>query len=301
MNSGSPGTFLSTVHIYDDKSRVVQTQSQNYSGGIDVTTTQYSWAGQPLVTVQSQQKGGTNPQTTVTVSRMGYDNLNRLINTTKQVQNTLVNSNALTAANNVSTLQYDVLGELKTKNLGNTRSGSSYTNTPLETQTFDYNIRGWLLGMNRLFVRNTSNNSYTNSGETFTTPTCYCAGNFFGFELGYDKAPSVSGSAWTSTVQLNGNITGTIWKSVHDGEIRKYDFSYDQANRLLTANFTQYTGGSFNQNAGINYNAGMDYDANGNIMHMNQYGLLASNTSTIIDSLTYNYISGTNRLQSVTE
>ena len=66
-------------------------------------------------------------------------------------------------------------------------------------------------------------------------------------------------------------------------------------------NFTQYTGGSFNQNAGINYNAGMDYDANGNIMHMNQYGLLASNTSTIIDSLTYNYISGTNRLQSVTE
>ena len=91
---------------------------------------------------------------------------------------------------------------------------------------------------------------------------------------------------WTSPMQYNGNITGTIWKSVHDGEIRKYDFSYDQANRLQTANFTQYTGGSFNQNAGINYNAGMDYDANGNIMHMNQYGLLASNTSTIIDQLT---------------
>jgi hypothetical protein len=45
----------------------------------------------------------------------------------------------------------------------------------------------------------------------------------------------------------------------------------------------------------------MDYDANGNIMHMNQYGLLVSNTSTIIDQLTYNYISGTNRLQSVTD
>jgi hypothetical protein len=90
VNSGSPGTFLSTVNIYDDKERVVQTQSQNYSQGINVTITQYSWAGQPLVTVQRQQKGGTCPQTTVTVSGMGYDNLNRLINTIKQLQKTLI-------------------------------------------------------------------------------------------------------------------------------------------------------------------------------------------------------------------
>jgi RHS repeat-associated protein len=233
---------------------------------------------------------------------MTYDNLNRLVNTTKQIQNTLVNNNVLTTANTVSALQYDVLGQLSTKNLGNTKSGSNYTATPLETQTFDYNIRGWLLGVNRIYVRNTNNNSFTNSGETFTTPPNYNAGNLFGFELGYDKAPTVGSSAWTSTAQLNGNITGTVWKSVHDGEIRKYDFSYDAANRLLTANFTQFTNGSFNQSAGINYNVNIqDYDANGNIIHMNQYGLLQSNTSKIIDQLTYNYISGTNRLQSVTD
>ena len=89
VNSGSPGTFLSTVNIYVDKERVVQTQSQNYSQCINVTITQYSWAGQPLVTVQRQQKGGTGPQTTVTVSGMGYDNLKRLINTIKQLQKTL--------------------------------------------------------------------------------------------------------------------------------------------------------------------------------------------------------------------
>lgn len=255
LNNNNPTTNLYSSQIYDDKGRVIQTQSQNITGGTDVSTTEYTWAGQAYTVVQSQQKAGTtNPQTTVTVSRMSYDYLNRLINTTKQIQNSLVNSNALTTANTVSVLQYDVLGQLKIKNLGNTKSGSNYTGSPLETLNYDYNIRGWLLGVNRNFVRNTSNNSFTNSGETFTTPTCYCAGNFFGFELGYDKAPTVGGSAWTSTVQLNGNITGTVWKSVHDGEIRKYDFAYDAANRLTAANFTQFTNGSFNQDAGINYN-----------------------------------------------
>ena len=34
---------------------------------------------------------------------------------------------------------------------------------------------------------------------------------------------------------------------------------------------------------------------------MNQWGLLPSNTSTIIDQLTYTYIPGTNKLQSVTD
>jgi RHS repeat-associated protein len=304
LNNNNPTTFLYSSQIYDDKGRVIQTQSQNITGGIDVSSTEYTWSGQPFTMVQSQQKSGNSAQTTVSVSKMSYDFLNRLLNTTKQVQNSLVNGNALTAPNTVSVLQYDVLGQLKTKNLGNTKSGSNYTSSPLETLNYDYNIRGWLLGVNRNFVRNTSNNSYTNSGETFTTPSCYCAGNFFGFELGYDKAPTVGGSAWTSTIQLNGNITGTVWKSVHDGEIRKYDYAYDAANRLTAANFTQFTNGSFNQDAGINYNVSIpDYDANGNIMHMNQYGLTSpsATSSSPIDLLTYNYIPGTNRLQSVTD
>ena len=249
LNNNNPTTNLYSSQIYDDKGRVIQTQSQNITGGTDVSTTEYTWAGQAYTVVQSQQKSGTtNPQTTVTVSRMSYDYLNRLINTTKQIQNSLVNSNALTIANTVSVLQYDVLGQLKTKNLGNTKSGSNYTTNPLETLAYEYNIRGWLLGINRAFVRDlsTANTAY-NSGETFTTPPSYTAGNYFGFELGYDKSPTVGGSSWTSAIQYNGNITGTIWKSVHDGQIRKYDFSYDAVNRLSNADFNQYTGTSFNK------------------------------------------------------
>jgi hypothetical protein len=76
---------------------LIQLQKQNYSGGLDITTTQYNWSGQPLAIVHSEQKGGSNAQTTVTVSRTYYDNLNRIVKTTKQIQNTLVNSNTFTA------------------------------------------------------------------------------------------------------------------------------------------------------------------------------------------------------------
>lgn len=147
-------------------------------------------------------------------------------------------------------------------------------------------------------------NPAVNSGETFITPPSYSAGKYFGFELGYDKAPTVGSSSWTGATQYNGNMTGMIWKSVHDGQIRKYDYTYDNVNRLMTANFTQYTGTSFNQNAGINYTVnGLGYDANGNITQMTQYGLATATatTSVAIDQLTYTYITGTNKLQSVSD
>ena len=305
LNNNTPTTYLYSSQIYDDKGKVIQTQSQNITGGIDVSTTEYTWTGQPYTVVQSQQKAGTtNPQTTVTVSKMSYDYLNRLVNTSKQVQNSLVNSNTLSVPNTVSALQYDVLGQLKTKYLGNTKSGSSYTSNPLETLAYEYNIRGWLLGINRAYVRDLSTaNSATNSGETFTTPPSYVAGSYFGFELGYDKSPTVGSSTWANTLQYNGNITGTIWKSVHDGQIRKYDFSYDAVNRLTNANFNQYTGSSFNKNAGLDFStSNLNYDANGNILSMNQMGLKTGATSSVsIDLLSYSYQSGSNKLQQVAD
>ena len=102
--------------------------------------------------------------------------------------------------------------------------------------------------INRSYVRNLSTAS-TLLGEGFTTPASYSAGNYFGFELGYDKSPTVGDASWGSAANYNGNITGMIWKSVHDGQIRKYDFSYDAVNRLTAANFTQYYNSSFNDSS----------------------------------------------------
>ena len=147
--------------------------------------------------------------------------------------------------------------------------------------TYDYNIRGWLLGTNRNFVTDAATN------------------NYFGFELGYDKASTIiAGTTYTSP-EYNGNISGTVWKSKGDNEKRKYDFTYDNVNRLSSADFNQYTSGSFNKTGNVDFSvSGLDYDANGNIQHMNQMGLKV-NASSLIDQMSYNYLAGSNKLLNV--
>jgi RHS repeat-associated protein len=163
----------------------------------------------------------------------------------------------------------------------------------LETLEYDYNIRGWLLGTNRGYL--------SGSGD-----------HFFGFELSYDKRVSQSNGQVGNTYQsalYNGNIGGTVWRSKTDGERRKYDFSYDAANRLMKAEFTQWTAGSWNTSAGVNFSMqmgdgvtpGSAYDGNGNILAMKQYGLLLGGQSSLIDDLVYSYLPGSNKLKNVTD
>jgi RHS repeat-associated protein len=291
-------TFLNTVTYYDDKGRPIQVQSTNITGGTDVVTTQYSWAGQPLVTVQKQEKLGTNSQTSVVITKMTYDYLGRVSIVEKKQSNTLVSVNgvpgAMTDYTIIATNQYDKLGQLKKKTIGSKKDIANVYITPrqpLEELNYDYNIRGWMLGMNRDYAKDL--NSI----------------NYFGFDLGYDKASNnIIGGHTYNNPQYNGNIEGMVWKSRGDGEKRKYDFYYDAANRLLKGDFSQYTGGTFNQTAGINYNMRMGdgtnpdlaYDANGNIKTMTQFGWkIGASPTTPIDNLTYNYYTGTNRLLNV--
>jgi hypothetical protein len=287
---GTTSTYLYTVNIYDDKGRVIQVKSTNItqtSADYDCLTTQYSWSGQPLITIQKQKKSGTPEQTTVVVTHYTYDDLGRLAKTEKKLSNTLVNSNAMSAYNTISTLEYDALGQLKTKELA-----PAYNNSAgLESLTYDYNIRGWLLGMNRDYL--------TTEGQS-------SSGELFGFELGYDKLSNTSGQNFITT-QFNGNVAGMLWKSDGDDIRRKYDFTYDAANRLLRADFVQQnTDNHLWNNSEVNYNVKMGdgtdpsgaYDANGNIKRMQQWGLKIGG-STQIDDLTYNYKANSNKLLNV--
>lgn len=278
-------SYIASVNIYDDKGRVIQVQTTNITGATDVTTTQYTWAGQPLVTVHKQEVGGSNPQTSVVVTQLTYDDLGRLSKTEKKLSHTQVNNGVMSLFKTVAEQEYNKLGQLKNKKL------APYYNSGLENLTYDYNIRGWMLGMNRDYARDASST------------------NYFGFDLGYDKVNNnlIGGQAYNNP-QYNGNITGMVWKSKGNGEKRKYDFSYDAANRLMKAEFTQYTSGSFNQNAGIDFKMkmgdGIDvnsaYDANGNIKRMQQWGLKVF-SSDQIDDLIYNYPSNSNKLAKVTD
>jgi len=286
---GTSYTYLYSVNFYDDNARLIQVQTTNITSGVDILTTQFSWSGQPLITIQQQQKSGTNAQTTVIVAQNTYDDLGRLVKTEKKQSNTFVNGNTMSSYKTIDQLEYDKLGQLKTKKL----AAAFNNNAGLENISFDYNIRGWMLGANRNYLSTTGQNGSTK----------------FGFELGYDKTTNSAGRNFTAN-QLNGNIAGMIWKSDGDDVRRKYDFSYDSANRLLQGIFEQDDAVSSWNSTTMNYtnkmgdgiNATSAYDGNGNIKAMTQFGWkLGVESSTPIDNLTYTMETGSNRLKQVTD
>ena len=281
---GSASQYLYNVSLYDDRGRTIQTQSVNYTGGIDTAIVQYSFNGKPLNSLLLHKKSGTNAQSHKILTKMNYDAGNRLLTINKNIDN--AGSDQLIATNT-----YNELGQLQNKTLGNS----------LENLSYDYNIRGWLLGINRGYIRDQSDPNYKD--------------RYFGFELGYDKYTSVAsaGGGGFFATQYNGNITGTLWKSKGDQVRRKYDFQYDNVNRFGKATFNQNinagsggvwdaTGADFSVygfDADNNYL--MKYDANGNILSMIQKGFKTGTPGALIDALRYNYYPSSNRLQSVTD
>jgi hypothetical protein len=118
-------------------------------------------------------------------------------------------------------------------------------------------ICGWLLSVNKNFLTSED-----------------VADRYFGMELGYDKG----GSQSLITAQYNGNIAGMIWKSQGDQVVRKCDFGYDVANRLLKADFSDPSGG---MNFGMTVGNGADPDqaikAASNMLHRSQVWICTGN------------------------
>lgn len=270
---GSNGTqFIYTAYFYDDNGRVIQTQTINVTGGKDINTTQYDWQGKILTNVLSHTKSGTNAQSHVLVSKMNYDPQNRLLNITKTLNST-VNGQTIPVLNaQTVAYTYDELGQLKKKQLAPYYN----SNAGLESVNYDYNVRGWSLGQNRNFVSGASTS------------------NYFGFELGYDKSTSVAtGNSYLATA-YNGNISGTTWKSKGDGVNRKFDYSYDNGDRLTAAPYLQNTSAGTWDKSYIDYSLNsLSYDVNGNISSLSRNGYQLGGSKNI-DNLTYTYMNTNN-------
>jgi RHS repeat-associated protein len=262
---GTASQYLYAVNFYDDRGRIIQTQSVNYTGAIDTSIVQYTFNGKPLRTLLLHRKNGINTQNHKILTKMAYDAGNRLLTVYKNIDN--AGTDQLVVTNT-----YNELGQLSNKQLGNNLENLAYT----------YNVRGWLTSINKNYIAGT-------------------ASNYFGMELGYDKTASAAGTTSYLTPQYNGNIEGTVWKSKGDGINRKYDFTYDNVNRLTAANFVQNTTGSTWDHSYLDFTANnLQYDANGNIMTMNQYGFKI-NGSGLIDQLTYSYQANSNKLNKVVD
>ena len=288
--NGNTGQKLVSSIFYDNRGRTIQSKAQNVTGGTDISTTQYNFAGQPLMTVQQIEKAGGTPQSVKLITKMNYDDLGRLKEVKKKITQTIGNNTipANPVENTIVKNDYDKLGQLVAKTL----APQFNENTGLAHLNYEYNIRGWLTSINKEYLNGSSNEKY------------------FGMELAYDKTSSVVTGTGYANSQYNGNITGTIWKSKGDGVYRQYDFGYDKVNRLLKGDFKQKNEDNSWNNSLVNYNIKMGdgisvataYDENGNIKQMQQWGLKITGSSQV-DNLTYNYgTTGlTNKLLKVTD
>ena len=255
---GTTDQWLTTTMFYDDRGRMIQAHGDNHMGGKDISTTQYDFGGKVLNTYTKHtnpQASGSDAQTLV-AKRFTYDKTGRLLTVAQKL-------NGSGSHKTIVSNSYNALGELEEKTLGSS----------LETLEYDYNVRGWLKGINKDYVASGTGSHY------------------FGMDLSYDHGFTQN--------QLNGNIAGVKWRSKSSSKQRAYGFDYDQVNRLKEADYTQYDVSSW-ANTLSDFSTTYGYDANGNILNLTRKGVVAGTIATI-DQLTYTYTNSgkSNRLQYV--
>jgi RHS repeat-associated protein len=273
---------LVTVKFYSPKGDLIQTQAQQVTGGTDIQTIQSDFAGKKLATHLRHQKGGNNAQTHQVLTFNTYNHAGLLTEVKKKISGSNAQSSPLQT---IVTNEYNELGQLKTEKLGTAAA-------PAETRDYIYNIRGWLTAINKDYVSSAGNTKY------------------FGIELGYDKTTTATAGTSYLYPQYNGNISGATWRSKGDGIARKYDFTYDNTDRLVKADFIQNTTGTawdrntvdFSVYGAPEHGGKIGYDANGNLLSMYQNGFKLTGSSPI-DKLRYTYLNGnaSNKLLAVTE
>lgn len=255
-----------TANYYDNKGRLLQSQSTDLYGGIHSISNIYTFQGQvwksneyyrnnSLKAVPGAQDGAI---TTYTIKKTYTRNLgtggnDKVAKTEQQINNGPIF--------NLANYSYDHLGRVTLKDL---RAG-------LVLQ--EYNIHGVLTHI---------------AAEDHTSSPFR---SIFDERLRYD---------WGFQSKLyNGNIAGIRWSN-SDGKQHAYGYSYDQQDRLTHAEYRQQSGSAWS-NSSIDYTAAnISYDRNGNLLHMDQMGGdYPTGSPKKIDQLTYYYQANSNKLDQV--
>ena len=234
-------TKLYSVFHYDVKGRMVKSVSTNLLGGHEMVNTTYTFTGSPqrLEKIHSTVSSGTVSE----VYLYSYDNWGKLLKTEHEFGG---------HTTTLSSQTYDAVERLSRKTLGD----------HLESLSYEYNVRGWLSGIQSGKFSQTLH--YTNGVGT----PCY-----------------------------NGNISSMTWTTSAAPSIRGYRFEYDQLSRLKNAAYGEGEGLSLNTNRFNEQVSG--YDKQGNILGLQRYGQTGESVYGLVDDLTMIYEG--NQLKSVSD
>ena len=125
-----------------------------------------------------------------------------------------------------------------------------------EQVSYCYNLRKWLSGI---------------SSSHFNENLFYNAGN---------------GILVPSHPLYSGNISAQSWRVGTESTLRNYNFLYDQQSQLLSASYSEGTGGA---SANNHYSTNYSYDSMGNMLTLERKGLLDNWDFGLIDKLNFEY------------
>ena len=255
--------WITTVTYYDEKARPIYVFSRNdYLNVTDKIKSDIGFDGRIIETTSDHHR---DLYSNITVrDRYSYDHTNRLTKHTQKINNAALDE--VIASNT-----YDDLGQLTKKYVG----GKTNLFAGLQQVDYDYNVRGWLKGINN--VSNLGND------------------DLFAFKIKYTDPELSSGVGL-----YNGNISETQWKTKSDNTLFRYTYHYDALNRIKKADFS---GGGYWARYLLD---NVTYDKNGNIMALQRNGHVVAQpdrgTSSdfgVMDNLTYTYDTSSNRLKKV--
>lgn len=241
-----------TYSFYDTKFRPVRSYAKNYLGGYTQIDSKLDWSGKTIYTITRHRRTLTGLQVQ-TKDSFEYSSQDRLIKHNQQVGSR--------AEQLISFNTYDELGQLTSKKVGGEDISGANS---LQKVDYSYNIRGWLKGINDV--------------------TSLVENDLFAFKINYNQLESGS----NTSALFNGNISETLWRTDADNVKRKYEYQYDNLNRLLEANYYKpEVSGTLD-----NYLEKLTYDKNGNIQSVLRNGNVdPSGGAPVneIDNLVYTY------------
>lgn len=261
--------YLESVFYYDEKGQMIQSQTENVFGMVDIVSYDYSFIGQveTLCTEHGMPGGGVE---TIT-KYYAYDAAGHVVSIEQEIEGDAANGKVKMAE-----MEYNKLGQVTTKKLHETAS-----NDFLQNIDYEYNIRGWLTQVNDPDAQGTDN-------------------DLFAMRLHYHDEITQNGQS--SQILNNGMISAIEWNVFGDNpQKRTYSFTYDNHYRLTNAHYSE--GEGLGQAIG-RYDVNLTYYANGKIHTLQRYGLIDAPEGEpeqygLIDELTYEYTG--NQLTKVTD